>query len=180
MNLDSGQQDQQQKDFLQSFYSQDSNRDHADLFHGSNSAPQPSMNFPPSLANMPVGMDVLESLMAMQNNTNPQAVPMQAQTTPQALIDQQMARLTQLQQLQQLQNQIFQQQVSIWFCFVQTGKDGMVGCIVGGGVAKHHRSVVPYLLSLYPCAVRPLVPWSGAGPTDGYMSGRDRTSAIAI
>ena len=64
-----------------------------------------------------VGMDVLEGLMAMQDNragqSNAIASPTQGQPTPQMLMEHQM-RLNQLQQLYQLQTQIFQQQVR--FC----------------------------------------------------------------
>lgn len=61
-----------------------------------------------------VGMDVLEGLMAMQDNRTGQSnaitSPTQSQPTPQMLMEHQM-RLNQLQQLYQLQTQIFQQQV---------------------------------------------------------------------
>ena len=59
-----------------------------------------------------VGMDVLEGLMAMQDNRGgqPNAMSTTGQPTPQMLMEHQM-RLNQLQQLYQLQTQIFQQQV---------------------------------------------------------------------
>ena len=61
-----------------------------------------------------VDMNVLEGLMAMQDNRGGQsnAMTSTSQPTPQVLMEQQM-RLNQLQQLYQLQTQIFQQQVSI-------------------------------------------------------------------
>ncbi|GJE85212.1 hypothetical protein PsYK624_012900 [Phanerochaete sordida] len=63
-----------------------------------------------------VDMNVLEGLMAMQDNrggqSNPIASPTQAQPAPQLLVEHQM-RLNQLQQLYQLQTQIFQQQIEL-------------------------------------------------------------------
>ncbi|OBZ67906.1 hypothetical protein A0H81_12376 [Grifola frondosa] len=124
MNLDSGAQDQQQKDFMHAFFQQDSNRD-ADIFHGAASGSQPPMTFQPPLANLQVNMDVYESLMAMQDSSAQQVMQSQSQqqqsqqqqpqpqaTTPQVLLEHQL-RLSQLQQLQQLQTQIFQQQIEL-------------------------------------------------------------------
>ncbi|KIP04746.1 hypothetical protein PHLGIDRAFT_14993 [Phlebiopsis gigantea 11061_1 CR5-6] len=61
-----------------------------------------------------VGMDVLEGLMAMQDNRGAQSnnLPAPGQPAPQLLMEQQM-RLNQLQQLYQLQTQIFQQQIEL-------------------------------------------------------------------
>ncbi|GBE88610.1 hypothetical protein SCP_1400150 [Sparassis crispa] len=97
---------------MHSFFQPESRAD-SDPFHAIPSAPappQPTMNFQQS--NMQVSMDVLESLMNMQDGSGQAALAQQAQTTPQALLEQQM-RLNQLQQLQQLQNQIFQQQIEL-------------------------------------------------------------------
>ncbi|KAI0942077.1 hypothetical protein AcW1_009602 [Taiwanofungus camphoratus] len=112
MNLDSGAQNQHQKDFIHSLFPPESNRD-AELFHSHSSGQQSSMNFQSALANhMPVSMDVLESLMNTQDGSGQHGLSTQSQATPQMLLEQQL-RLNQLQQLQQLQNQIFQQQIEL-------------------------------------------------------------------
>ncbi|KAI0792325.1 hypothetical protein C8Q75DRAFT_593217 [Abortiporus biennis] len=129
----SGTHDQHQKDFpkdfLNSFFNSDPSSApehdlqrgrHPDIFHAQ---PPPLLPNVPSMmniqqqgmANPQVNMDVIESLMAMQDRSGqssavPQAGP--TSTTPQMLLEQQM-RLNQLQQLQQLQNQIFQQQLEL-------------------------------------------------------------------
>lgn len=61
-----------------------------------------------------VGIDVLEGLMAMQDNRGgqPNVMSNSSQPSPQMLMEHQM-RLNQLQQLYQLQTQIFQQQVRV-------------------------------------------------------------------
>ena len=76
------------------------------LSHAADMQQQPMQN---------VGMDVLEGLMAMQDNRGAQSnsLPASGQPAPQLLMEQQM-RLNQLQQLYQLQTQIFQQQVRFY------------------------------------------------------------------
>lgn len=128
--------DQQQKDFLNSFFSSESStpsseHDHQgsralpqDIFQGNvitSTVPHPSLmsmqqQQQQSINSSHGGMDILESMIAMQEravqvSNNSQGVH---SATPQMLLEQQV-RLTQLQQLQQLQNQIFQQQVHVSF-----------------------------------------------------------------
>lgn len=137
MNAGSNQtHDQHQKDFLNPFFTSESStpsseHDHQrsrappqDIFQGNittTTAPHPSLmsmqqqQHQHSINPSNVGMDVLESMIAMQERAV-QASGSQGvtTTTPQMLLEQQV-RLNQLQQLQQLQNQIFQQQVCPFF-----------------------------------------------------------------
>lgn len=111
-----------QKDFFDAFLGHLDNAQHSDhvsisdlldanirtgQYLSSNMQQQPMQNG--------VSIDVLEGLMAMQDNRGGQPnslpSPTQPQPTPQMLMEHQM-RLNQLQQLYQLQTQIFQQQVS--------------------------------------------------------------------
>ena len=87
------------------------------MYNAYGQGPVPGMNV--GVGGLPVGMDALESYMAMQNqvqdamaavNVVGQGTGGNMSNSGGALLEQQM-RLNQLQQLQQLQNQIFQQQV---------------------------------------------------------------------
>lgn len=123
--MDTRTQEQQQKDFMSTFFSSptdhvnqntiDSSQLHQALFNGSTSAPGMLGHgmHQSSNTNMPLDMDLLGNLMAMQGIESQTALMsnQQASYNPQVLLEQQF-KLTQLQQLQQLQNQIFQQQVS--------------------------------------------------------------------
>jgi hypothetical protein len=120
--MDAHTQDQQQKDFMSSFFHTDSPNQSLDghqqqsisMFpfnsttHGSNAIQQSNLN-------SQINMDLL---MHMQGIDNPPVSP-QSPYNPQSLLEQQF-KLTQLQQLQQLQNQIFQQQVTVVLIFIFT------------------------------------------------------------
>jgi hypothetical protein len=122
--MDTLTQDQQQKDFMSTFFppSADQNGDPShhqqSLFNGA--ALQPGIHghgmHPSSMnvnnTNLSIDMDVVGNFMAMQGIEGQQSLsPSQASYNPQALLEQQF-KVTQLQHLQQLQNQIFLQQVS--------------------------------------------------------------------
>jgi hypothetical protein len=125
--MDAQAQEQQQKEFLSSFFPADVSVDEMqrtlDSTHGNNGLfsfsggpPHPGMpNGHSGLgngANARLDMELLGNLMAMQGiEGQPGSNHQQPQYTPQLLLEQQF-KLTQLQQLQQLQHQIFQQQVS--------------------------------------------------------------------
>jgi hypothetical protein len=127
--MDTLAHDQQQKDFMSTFFSSsvdhgNHNVDHSQhqqpLYNGASLQPgmhghdmHSSMNA--NHSNMALDMDALGNFMAMQGIESPQALsPSQAPYNPQVLLEQQI-KVTQLQQLQQLQNQIFMQQVSKYF-----------------------------------------------------------------
>lgn len=127
-------QDQQQKDFMSSFFPAEH------TLQGSGSAAQHSQQqamfpfnqtspgaqssagmqpFIPPHGRSQINMDLLGSLMQMQGIDSPSSATMSPQTSsynPQLMLEQQF-KLSQLQQLQQLQNQIFQQQASIIIFF---------------------------------------------------------------
>jgi hypothetical protein len=119
--MDTLTQDQQQKDFMSTFFppSADQNGDPSHhQFNGSALQPgihghgmhSSSMNV--NNTNLSMDMDVVSNFMAMQGIEGQQPLsPSQTSYNPQALLEQQF-KVTQLQQLQQLQNQIFLQQVS--------------------------------------------------------------------
>jgi hypothetical protein len=124
--MDTLSQDQQQKDFMSTFFPPsvdhgNQNGDHSQhqqpLFNGS--ALQPGMHghgmhssMNTNNTNMTLDMDVMGNFMAMQGIEAQQALsPSQGPYNPQMLLEQQF-KVTQLQHLQQLQNQIFLQQVS--------------------------------------------------------------------
>lgn len=125
--MDAHTQEQQQKDFMSTFFPPGDHTNHAmgsaqqqqqqqGLFSGSASNQNGMLGHgihPPTNAttntNMSTDIDLIGSFMNMQQPLSPsQQAP---SYNPQVLIEQQF-KLTQLQQLQQLQNQIFQQQVS--------------------------------------------------------------------
>jgi hypothetical protein len=128
--MDTLAQDQQQKDFMSTFFPPSidhghQHRDHSQhqqpLFNGAVLQPglhghgMHSMNT--NNPNMTLDMDVMTNFMAMQGIESQQALsPTQAPYNPQLHLEQQF-KVTQLQQLQQLQNQIFLQQVSKYFLY---------------------------------------------------------------
>jgi hypothetical protein len=120
--MDTLTQDQQQKDFMSTFFPPvdhdgDPSHHQQSLFNGATLQPgihghgmHSSMNV--NNANLSLDMDVVGNFMTMQGIEGQQPLsPSQAAYNPQALLEQQF-KATQLQQLQQLQNQIFLQQVS--------------------------------------------------------------------
>lgn len=125
--MDTQAQEQQQKEFLSSFFPADVSVDdiqrtldsnHANGLFPFNGAPgvtHPGIPSPHSGvgngSNARLDMELLGNLMAMQGiEGQPGSNHQQPQYTPQLLLEQQF-KLSQLQQLQQLQHQIFQQQV---------------------------------------------------------------------
>jgi hypothetical protein len=127
--MDTQAQEQQQKEFLSSFFpadvsvdelqrSLDSNHGNNGLFSFNGTAAShlgisSSHSGLGNGANARLDMELLGNLMAMQGiEGQPGPNHQHPQYTPQLLLEQQF-KLTQLQQLQQLQHQIFQQQVSL-------------------------------------------------------------------
>jgi hypothetical protein len=137
------QQEQQQKEFISSFFPPDDHGQRA-LDRGPQSS-NPVFPFTPNdisttgtqtnfsglmplhtnISNAQVNMDLLGNLMTAQGIEG-QPNPSQ-QYTPQLLLEQQF-KLTQLQQLLQLQNQIFQQQVRLSYAVVE--KNNRLGCFL--------------------------------------------------
>ena len=117
--MDTLAQDQQQKDFMSTFFppSVDQNGDHHHQQSSFNGALQPNihghgMRMNVNNTNLSMDMNVVGNFMPMPGIEGQQPLsPSQASYNPQALLEQQF-KVTQLQQLQQLQNQIFLQQVS--------------------------------------------------------------------
>ena len=121
--MDPHSQDQHQKDFMSTFFTQDASNQNLEGHQQSNSM----FPFTPgtSAHHNPMGMQQvlqqpnlnsqinMDLLMHMHGIDNPPVSP-QSSYNPQSLLEQQF-KLTQLQQLQQLQNQIFQQQVTVNF-----------------------------------------------------------------
>jgi hypothetical protein len=135
------QQEQQQKEFMSSFFSPDDHGQRA-LDRGPQSSMFPFtpndvsttgtqtnfsglMQLNTNISNAQVNMDLLGNLMTAQGIEG-QPNPAQ-QYTPQLLLEQQF-KLTQLQQLLQLQNQIFQQQVRLSYAVVE--KNTRLGCFL--------------------------------------------------
>lgn len=123
--------EQQQKDFLSSFFSAEHPMDHLQAptegqhqqamfqFSGASAPAQSTLGIHPShqqpAMNSQFNIELLGNFMQMQGIDPPlppasMSSPTIAPYNPQLLLEQQF-KLTQLQQLQQLQNQIFQQQV---------------------------------------------------------------------
>lgn len=133
--MDTRTQDQHQKDFMSTFFPSsadhtnqnaiDSSQQHQQTLFNATLPPNMLGNgmHPSSNTNMPLDMDLLGNLMAMQGMETQAALMsnQQAPYNPQALLEQQF-KLTQLQQLQQLQNQIFQQQASNFFPYVKRNR----------------------------------------------------------
>ena len=122
--MDLHPQDQHQKDFLSTFFSQDSSNQTIEGHQQSISMFPFTPASGTSAHHNPIGMQQaqqhnlnpqinMDILMQMHGIDNPPVSP-QPSYNPQSLLEQQF-KLTQLQQLQQLQNQIFQQQVNCQF-----------------------------------------------------------------
>lgn len=131
--MDTQTQEQQQKEFLSSFFplelpdivqrGVDGQQPPMYHFNGPTTA-QPStigVQHPiPNTTNPQQNGDLLGNLVSMQGIESQPGHSPQTQYTPQMLLEQQF-KLSQLQQLQQLQNQIFQQQARIiypWKCYL--------------------------------------------------------------
>jgi hypothetical protein len=148
--MDTLSQDQQQKDFMSTFFPPsadhgnqqqgDHSQHHQPLFNSAALLPglhghgtHPSMNT--SNTHMALDMDVMGNFISMQGIEGQQQVsPTQPPYNPQMVLEQQF-KVTQLQQLQQLQNQIFLQQVS----HVSLRQYGRPGAIYTGALRDLER-----------------------------------------
>lgn len=101
-------QDQQTKDFMASFFPQDLDSSTEFQFHP-HPTPGPSNGI--NVANN--NMELLGTIGNLINEQTAAAASYNVNANPGLLLEQQY-KLSQLQQLQQLQNQIFQQQVSLF------------------------------------------------------------------